>query len=67
MVNSPKLRIIPLGGIDEFGKNITVFEYDKDIIVVDCGLAFPDDDAVVIFEGGDIHSDLLQTAQRNNF
>ena len=48
MVNSPKLRIIPLGGIDEFGKNITVFEYDKDIIVVDCGSMFPKDDMLGI-------------------
>ena len=48
MVNNPKLRIIPLGGIDEFGKNITVFEYDKDIIVVDCGSMFPKDDMLGI-------------------
>ena len=48
MVNTPKLRIIPLGGIDEFGKNITVFEYDKDIIVVDCGSMFPKDDMLGI-------------------
>ncbi|MBQ9299471.1 MAG: ribonuclease J [Clostridia bacterium] len=48
MVNHPKLRIIPLGGIDEFGKNITVFEYDKDIIVVDCGSMFPKDDMLGI-------------------
>ena len=32
-----KLRIIPLGGVDEIGKNITVFEYGDDIVVVDCG------------------------------
>ena len=48
MVNKPKLRIIPLGGIDEFGKNITLFEYDKDIIVVDCGSMFPKDDMLGI-------------------
>ena len=40
----PKLKIIPLGGLHEIGKNITVFEYDNEIIVVDCGLSFPDDD-----------------------
>ena len=40
----PKLKIIPLGGLHEVGKNITVFEYDDEIIVVDCGLSFPDDD-----------------------
>ena len=39
-----KLKIIPLGGLDEIGKNITVLEYGKDIIVVDCGLGFPDED-----------------------
>lgn len=39
-----KLRIIPLGGLGEIGKNMTVFEYGKDMIVVDCGLCFPDDD-----------------------
>ena len=39
-----KLKIIPLGGLHEVGKNITVFEYDDEIIVVDCGLSFPEDD-----------------------
>ena len=39
-----KLKIIPLGGLDEIGKNITVFEYGKDIIVVDAGMGFPDED-----------------------
>ena len=39
-----KLRIIPLGGLDQIGMNITAFEYEDDIIVVDCGLAFPSDD-----------------------
>lgn len=39
-----KLRIIPLGGLQEIGKNITVVEYKNDIIVVDCGLTFPDED-----------------------
>ena len=38
------LKIIPLGGLLEIGKNITVFEYEDEIIVVDCGLAFPEDD-----------------------
>ena len=42
----PKLpmRIIPLGGLDEIGKNITLFEYGNDIIIVDCGITFPDAD-----------------------
>ena len=41
---TPKLRIIPLGGLEQIGMNITAFEYDDSIIVVDCGLAFPEDD-----------------------
>ena len=43
-----KLRIIPLGGLGEIGKNMTVFEYEDDIIVVDCGLAFPEDEMLGI-------------------
>ncbi len=43
-----KLKIIPLGGIQEIGKNITVFEYGNDIVIVDCGLAFPEDDMLGI-------------------
>ena len=39
-----KLKIIPLGGLDEIGKNCTVLEYGKDMIVVDCGVGFPDED-----------------------
>ena len=39
-----KLKIIPLGGLDEIGKNITVLEYGKDMIVIDCGVGFPDED-----------------------
>ena len=39
-----KLRIIPLGGVDEFGKNITVVEYGEDMLVVDCGSIFPKED-----------------------
>ena len=38
------LRIIPLGGLGEIGKNMTVVEYGEDIVVVDCGLAFPDEE-----------------------
>ena len=44
MPKKQKLKIIPLGGLNEIGKNMTVFEYGDDIIVVDCGIAFPDDD-----------------------
>jgi ribonuclease J len=43
-----KLRIIPLGGLNEIGKNMTVFEYGEDIFVVDCGLAFPEDEMLGI-------------------
>ena len=39
-----KLRIIPLGGLDEIGKNMTLIEYGNEMIMVDCGMAFPDDD-----------------------
>ncbi|MDR1668978.1 MAG: ribonuclease J, partial [Oscillospiraceae bacterium] len=39
-----KLKIIPLGGIGEVGKNLTVFEHDGDILLVDCGLSFPDEE-----------------------
>ena len=39
-----KLKIIPLGGLDEIGKNLTVLEYGKDMIIVDCGVGFPDED-----------------------
>ena len=42
--NNGKLRIIPLGGLEQIGMNITAFEYEDSIIVVDCGLAFPEDD-----------------------
>ena len=40
----PKLKIIPLGGLHEIGKNITVFEYENEMIAVDCGISFPEDD-----------------------
>lgn len=42
------LKIIPLGGLEQIGMNITAFEYDDSIIVVDCGLSFPDDDMLGI-------------------
>jgi len=46
--NAPKLKIIPLGGLEQIGLNITAFEYEDSIIVVDCGLSFPDDDMLGI-------------------
>lgn len=42
--NKKPLRIIPLGGLGEIGKNITVYEFEKDIILVDCGMSFPDEE-----------------------
>ena len=43
-VNKTKLKVMCLGGLQEIGKNMTVFEYGEDIIIVDCGMGFPDDD-----------------------
>ena len=48
MENNKKVRIIPLGGLEIIGMNITAFEYEDTIIVVDCGLAFPEDDMLGI-------------------
>ncbi len=45
---SGKLKVIPLGGLYEIGKNMTVFEYENDIIIVDCGMTFPEDDMLGI-------------------
>ncbi len=44
----PTVKIIPLGGLEQIGMNITAFEYEDSIIVVDCGLAFPEDDMLGI-------------------
>ncbi len=44
MAKNLKLKIIPLGGLDEIGKNMTAIEYGNEIIVVDCGMSFPDDE-----------------------
>ena len=43
-----KLKIIPLGGLEEIGMNMTAFEYEDSIIVVDCGMSFPSDDMLGI-------------------
>ncbi|MCI9138363.1 ribonuclease J [bacterium 1XD42-8] len=47
-INHSKLKIIPLGGLDQIGMNIAAFEYEDSIIVVDCGLSFPQDDMLGI-------------------
>ena len=39
-----KLKIIPLGGLGEIGKNMTVIEYGEDILVIDCGMSFPENE-----------------------
>ena len=46
--NHSKLQIIPLGGLEQIGMNITAFRYEDSIIVLDCGLAFPEDDMLGI-------------------
>ncbi len=43
-VNDKKVKVIPLGGLEQIGMNITAFEYEDSIIVVDCGMSFPEDD-----------------------
>ena len=48
MAKKNKLKIIPLGGLDEIGKNMTAFEYANEIILVDCGMAFPDEEMLGI-------------------
>ena len=48
LVSKSRLRIIPLGGLEQIGMNITAYEYEDSIIIVDCGLAFPEDDMLGI-------------------
>ena len=47
-VNLKPLRVLPLGGLGEIGKNMTVLEYGDDIIIIDCGMGFPDEDMLGI-------------------
>jgi ribonuclease J len=44
LTKKDKVKIIPLGGIDEIGKNMTIIEYKNEIVVIDCGLKFPDEE-----------------------
>ena len=46
--SSPSIKVIPLGGLEQIGMNITAFEYGDTIVVVDCGIAFPEDDMLGI-------------------
>ena len=48
MPKKNKLKIIPLGGLDEIGKNMTAIEYGNDMIIIDCGMAFPDEELLGI-------------------
>ena len=48
MNKKEKIRVIPLGGVNEIGKNMTVIEYKNEIVVIDCGLAFPEDEMLGI-------------------
>ena len=48
MSKNNKLRIIPLGGLGEVGKNMTVYEYGRDILIVDTGIMFPENDMLGI-------------------
>jgi ribonuclease J len=47
-INDKKVKIIPLGGLDKIGGNITAFQYEDSIIIVDCGISFPEDDMLGI-------------------
>ena len=58
-----KLKIVPLGGLETIGMNITAFEYDDSIIIVDCGMAFPEYDMY----GIDLCVPVLDYLQENLF
>ncbi len=64
MPKNGTLRIIPLGGLGEIGKNMTVFEYGNDSFIVDCGLAFPDEEMLGVDLVIPDFSYLLETKER---
>ena len=56
-----RVKIIPLGGLEQIGMNITAFETEESIIVVDCGLAFPEDDMLGVDLRSEEHTSELQS------
>ena len=60
-VNTGSVKIIPLGGLEQIGMNITAIEYDDSIVVVDCGLSFPEEEMLGIDYSG---CDLFEAEHR---